>query len=267
MCPSMYVVFSVLWTLGGSFGCTLSAFGLHHGDGDAATADPPGGPTTEVLFRMAGLEVLADVDTDGDGVVDNHLPDALAAIDLVLPEQGFAVDPFNARLAETIDSRTPVFVDAVWSGAALELTVATGAFDEAGRAAPSPSGGGILGGSLEPSGHFRAGPGDLAIEVSIRDGDEPVPFGLLETDADGTIDTVGIVGTLHTLVSVQAVIDDVIAPSVPDEGWDLDRDGVLEPKSEVMDLVDQLAPLAADTTLADGSPAITAVLAFDGYGG
>lgn len=247
----------------GLLGCTLSAFGP--GGGPVDPQGPSGGTT--VRFRLSGLEILADADTDGDGVVDNHLPDALAAIDLVLPNQGFAVDPFNERLADTIDHVTPVFLDAEWLGAALQLTVRTGSVDAGGAVRVADGDGGSLGGSIDGQGNFAAGEGDLEIETVFREGSPPVPLQLLQTNVEGSLDTSGIAGTLRTLLSVDDVIDDVIEPSIPEEGWDIDFDGIPDPKSEVMELVEQLAPLAADAALDDGTPAITAALAFDGYGG
>lgn len=214
-------------------------------------------------YRIGDLRILDDPDPDRDGVVDNHLPQALSGVAAALPEQGLDVGHLNDRMAETIALWTPLFVETSVARADLVLTVANGHFDPDGRAVPPPEGAGYgLAGTLHPSGGFLAGPGDLVVEVAVHEAFDPVPFALRETVAEGNLDEIEILGTIRTLVPVDGIVEDVIEPTVPAEGWDLDWDGDPEPRSEVLALVEELAPLAADTALADGSPAISAVLAF-----
>jgi hypothetical protein len=215
------------------------------------------GTPTVHRYRMEVLQILEDPDPDGDGVVDNHLPSALSGVAAALPEQGLDLEQLNLRMAETIALRTPLFVEAAVSGDELVLTVANGQFDASGAAGMPP-----LIGVLDPTGAFWAGPGDVVVEVAVHEAFAPVPFELLETFTEGSIDQLEIVGTISTLIPVESIIANVIEPTVPAEGWDLDWDGEPESRSEVMALVEELAPLAADTELADGSPAISAVLTF-----
>ncbi|MEQ1503068.1 MAG: hypothetical protein ABMB14_12600, partial [Myxococcota bacterium] len=228
--------------------------------------DEPGGPTFDARFRLTSLEVVSDADTDGDGQEDNHLPDALGALDLTLPAQGFALEPFNERLQANIDTTTPVFVDAHAAGD-LALEVMNATVEPDGTLRVDEAYAVELRGGFDDAGTFAVGPGDIWIEIVVREGSPSVPVGLLEAILTGSVDASILTARVHTLISIDEVIEDVIEPSIPPEGWDLDRDGLPESKADVMALVGDLAPLLADRILSDGAPAISAVLALEGEPG
>jgi hypothetical protein len=110
---------------------------------------------------------------------------------------------------------------------------------------------------------FSAGPGDLALDFVVAEGVAPVPLELVDTQADGTYgDT--LAGTFQTVIPLDTVIEQIVAPAIPVEGYDLGGDGVPESPEVVLDFVWSLAPTIGDVTLSDGTPAITARLSFTG---
>lgn len=263
LCPSRGGFVSVV--LAALSGCVLQAY----------NQDEPRRPPTEApvtfseRYRMTVLEIPAETDTDGDGVIDNHLPEALELLDFAVPENGFGRVAFNERLAEHVTELRPVFFDVRISDV-LALDVLGSVLDEDGVVRIDEDHPTTLPGTIDDAGGFDAGPGDLTLDVVMADGLPSVPLGLLETRAAGELRDAGfssgpgvLHGTLFTLLSIDAIVQDLIDPSVPAEGWDLDRDGVPEPKPEVMGIVANLAELLGDSRLVDGSSAISGALAFE----
>ena len=247
-------------------GCGLQAY----------NAEQPRRPQTEApvtftgRYRMSSLGILAEADTDGDGVTDNHLPEGLELLDFAVPESGFGLVAFNERLAEHVTDLRPIDL-AVRISDTLALDVLSSVQDEDGVVRIDEDHPTTLTGTIDDAGGFDAGPGDLVLDVVLGDDLPSVPLGLLETRAVGELLDAGfsesepgrIRGTLYTLLSIDAVVREVIEPSVPDDGWDVDRDGTAEPKSEVMAIVSNLAELLGDGALLDGSPAISAAIGFE----
>jgi hypothetical protein len=244
----------------GLMGCTLSAFNIGRKNDDVDVVELP--VTFSGRYRVTRLEILADPDTDGDGTIDNALPESLALLDLAVPESGFSLGPFNERLDEHVNELRPVYIDAS-IGEGLILDVLSSEIDEDGAVQIRSSTPETLYGTIDSDGEFEAGPGNLTLDVVLREDLASVPLGLLETVTRGSLLDDEMEGTLATLLSIDSIVADVIEPTIPQEGWDVDRDGTPEPRNEVMDIVAGLAELLADTTLQDGSPAISAVLAFE----
>lgn len=245
---------------------------LAAGCGGLASHSPATLPTgthehesTEVHYRLWTLEVPSEADVDGDGVVDNHLVDTLAGLDVLLPEQGFALDEFNTTLTDNLAKWSAVQLEAHIHEEELHLHVTSGTIDEHGDITPAENAvPAQFDGVVEHDGTFVAGPQDFSLAIVALVDTPPVPVTLLETDVEGHLDEHEIHGTFTTLIPVQRVIDDVLAPIIPDDGWDIDLDGVPESAGEILAFVESLAPTLGDVTLDDGSPAITATLSFEG---
>lgn len=242
-------------------GCGLSALNNDEPRGPGANNDEAA-VGFSARYRVSSLAILAELDTDGDGEVDNHLPEGLELLDFAVPDSGFGLDAFNQRLREHVTELRPVYFDVRISDV-LQLDVLSSDLDEDGVVRVVEDDVTTLSGTVDDAGVFEAGPGDITLDVLLRDDLPSVPLGLLETEISGDLLDVVLSGRLRTLISIDSVVADVIEPSIPDEGWDVDRDGTPEPKNEVMGIVANLAELLADNQLEDGSPAISAVLSVD----
>jgi hypothetical protein len=212
---------------------------------------PYGAPVAAPVEAEEQLYRLTDLRVDPDPTA-NHLPEALDALDVLLPDQGWSLDGFNATLEDNVANWSAVYVE-VHPGSPLHLHISTG---EEAYASP-------LEGELIGQDGFDAGPGDVSLDFVVSEGVAPVPLALLATRATGTFGET-LSGEFEAVIVLDRVIDDIVAPAIPVAGYDVDGDGIEESPAAVLDFVRELAPAIGDVTLADGTPGITARMLFDG---
>ncbi len=216
-------------------------------------------------YRIVSLTLDGSADSNGDGTVDNHFPAALEAVNALLPNRGFTAAEFGVRLTDNVVNYSPVVIDTetVDEGVLiyLHLIVFAGTLDADGAVIVDESSGVMLPGSLGGD-NFAAGPADFDLWVVGLEGMAPLPVLFRETYITGSIDDAGITGQITSVIPLDQLVADFVAPMIPPEGWDLEGDGVLEPREEVLAFVDEVAPLLADVELPDGTPGITARLDF-----
>jgi hypothetical protein len=219
-----------------------------------------------VLFDLA---VVASTDNDGDGVVDNHLPNALAAVDVLVPEGGFDLATFNETLRDNVANHSAVLLGATHRPPQLQLALLAGARDgeqlTVDPAALGPEGEPlvVLEGAFDDEHIFHAGPGMVELPIVGAEGLDPMPVRLEMAHLGGTLDAAGSEGVLTGVLPIAMVIEAFVEPLLPEEGYDLDGDGILESHAELLDFVADLAPLIADTVIEPyGELGVTARLSF-----
>ena len=206
-------------------------------------------------FLLVSLQVDPETDLDGDGVIDNNLPNALAAIEQVIPEDEWELGEFNARLDETLHTTTRILLDADHDGQRLDLDVVLETLGDADFEDRT-----TFGGVFTDERSFSAGPGDLRMPMLAYAEADPVDIQLWDTVITGVMDDGGSAGTMATVIPIAPLMDDVIAPMIPASGFDLNGDGVKESHDEVMDFLWAVAPLLGDVTFDDGQTGISAFL-------
>lgn len=222
--------------------------------------------TPGLRYRILSLAVDPVADSNGDGEVDNHFPAALGSVDALLPGQGFTVEEFDVRLTDNVLNYSPVIVDTevVDEGALvyLHLIVHAATFDALGAVVVvDESEGVMLPGSLGGD-NFAAGPADFDLWVVGLEGLAPIPVLFRETYITGSLDEEGITGQITSVIPLAELLTDFVEPMIGPEGWDIDGDGQLEPRSEVLSFIDGVAPMLADVTLADGTRGVSVRLNF-----
>jgi hypothetical protein len=239
-------------------------------------SEPGGGPSAEPTepehvvtpgpsYRILTLGVDPETDANDDGAVDNHFPTALATIDALLPGQGFTIPEFDARLTDNVVNWSPVVVDTetVDEGAILylHLIVYAASFDAAGNVVIDEGSGVLLPGSLGGA-NFAVGPADFDLWVVGLEGLAPIPVKFRETYITGALQPDRIDGQITSVIPLDQLVAEFVDPMVPPEGWDLQGDGLLEPREEVLAFIDEVSPLLADVSLPDGQPGISVRLDF-----
>jgi hypothetical protein len=242
-------------------GCGLTAYNQDDGNAGGQLL-----PLVEIgSYEVRLFSIRSETDNDGDGLVDNHLPTALAAVNALLPEEGFDLESFNERITEGIEL-SRIYLDARRQGTLIDIDIAVAFSEEPGeedasyaKALPSAR----LSGNFVEGNSFVAGPDDLELHVIGALDQPPVPIQLQGAMLEGSIDELGVRGIITARIPVESLMEDVVEPLLPAEGWDLDGDGTLESYDEVRDFVWELAPQIADVTLPDGSTAISVMLDLD----
>ncbi|MEZ4316582.1 MAG: hypothetical protein R3F61_03740 [Myxococcota bacterium] len=218
-------------------------------------------------WLVEDLSIVDDTDVDGDGALDNKLPDVLHAVDLLMRDQDMSTEQINRNIAANIAQLvTIVFIDARSDGDTIELDVLAGmegsqtellvdpaSYDASGDAVSQ-----LSGAFVEPLAF--AATGDVLLRVTMAAGLEPSPVQLHDVRLEGEITASELVLTavLRGVIPIDRFIDDAVAPLVPEEGFEI-VPGTVSTKEEVLDLIREIAPALSDVTLPSGEAGISAV--------
>ncbi len=210
---------------------------------------------------------LPDVpDVDGDGVVDNHLPDVLRLIDTIAPDQGFDPENFDVRLADNITEHSTILVDAEQADLTLQIAFLTATRVD-GVLVPCPESYNESGTPTEVvKGVFLdettivAGPTTLRIEVVGALNTPTVPLQLSRATVEGTLSSAVMEGRIFAVLPIETTLSDFIIPLLPQDGYDIDGDGVVESVEELIAMLEDLAPSLADVELPYGELGVSVAL-------
>jgi hypothetical protein len=242
---------------------------------DTDQAPDDGYPSTFASGRYRLTEfVLMPLDTggdvDGDGTQDNRLPNLLTAADLAVSGQQLSPDEVNANIAAQIAAGDlAVLLDAVYAELDLTVDVFGGTMDvDSGAIAIDPSSYDDQGnprsellGQFSSETEFAAGPADVNVPVIFVPEDPPVLVPLVHTSLTGTMDADGVSGMMSGIIPANDMIDQVIDPIIPEEGYDTNGDGTIDmTKADIMELVTTLVnnENMSDIVFDDGSRGISA---------
>ncbi|MFT4623577.1 MAG: hypothetical protein ACI8PZ_002233 [Myxococcota bacterium] len=238
------------------------------GTGGGGTTGPAISGFTAGGYLLDHLAIVAEHDTDGDGVIDNNLPLVLNLVNVVMGTSEYSVEAVNAIIADSLYPDNIMLVDARNANNRLDLDLLLGLDDGSGLTVDPASydGDGMsvnrLAGAFTDEIQFTASADAISLPVVLFDGIEPVPLILEAVTLSGDLDADGLDTFLLGAIPVQAVIDDMVEPLIPDEGVDIDGDGVPESKEEVLDLVWSIAPAAGDVDLGGGLTGVSTLLEF-----
>lgn len=222
---------------------------------------PPASSFRAGTWRVDSLVIVGDTDLDDDGVIDNKLPDVLAAVDLLLGAQDVSLDSVNAGIASNMaNDVTVAFIDGQSDGTALQLDVLPGtsdlvidealAYDEDGLPRAR------LLGAMAAERAFEVA-GKVTLPVTMLPGLPPSPVFVDGVVFGGELDALGVNALLVGAIPVRSFVDDVIAPVIPPEGYEITPGNVMT-REEVLALIENLAPGLADVTLPSGEIAVSA---------
>ena len=231
-------------------------------------------PTSPSDFSSGGyllnhLAIVAEHDLDGDGAIDNNLPLVLNLVNVLLGTGEYSVESVNKQIASTLYPDNILLVDAAQTGASLTvelllgdddgsgLTVDPASYDSDGHAYIN------LEGSFSSQTTFAVAADVLELPIVIFEGAEPVPLQLEQVTLSGDLDDAELTAMLYGVIPIQAVMEDMVEPLIPDEGVDMDGDGVNESKEELLELVWSVAPSAGDVDLGGGETGVSTLLEFD----
>ena len=232
----------------------------------------PGGKYRLTDFVLQPVDVGEDL--DGDGTQDNNLPKLLTFADTAMSGYNLSPDDINLQIATEIASfDLNVLFDAVYADRALTLTVYSGiydpdttsytidsaSYDDAGN--PTSA----FMGSFSDETTFDAGADSADVPVSFYADQPPLLVPLRLADINGSLDASGTSGLLVGAIPSKLMVDQVIAPLIPDEGVDQDGDGTIDQtKDEVLTQVQTLVDLPAmsDITFEDGTTGVSAAFTF-----
>ena len=236
--------------------------------GTGGTTQPPASSFTEGGYMLDELAIVADHDTDGDGVTDNNLPLVLNLVNVVLGSSDYTVEAVNAQIAASLYPENILLVDAWQTGSLLTVELLLGEEDGTGFTIDPASYAGDgtanvhLEGVFSSETDFLVASDTMELPIVLFEGADPVPLVLVSVELGGTMDTDGLDARLYGAIPVEAVIDDMVEPLIPEEGFDLNGDGVNETKEEIMDLVWSIAPAAGDVDLGGGATGVSTLLEF-----
>ncbi|MBT3223364.1 MAG: hypothetical protein HN348_30190, partial [Proteobacteria bacterium] len=217
-------------------------------------------------YRINKLQLVPDTDTDDDGTVDNNLPNALELVDLMLASQDFSIESFNALLQSNLDSwTTVVLIDAkVDSDYWLAMDLLIGEADESFQLSVNPLSYDDQGdpvatveGAFTSETMFFAGPDDFAINVSFYEGMDPLAVTIEKARFNGAMTAKSNAGNLTGALPVDELINKVIDPLLDPDGTDINGDGIVETKAEILKLIWSIAPNAGDIDLGNDRTGIS----------
>jgi hypothetical protein len=253
--------------------------------GDTADTDvedtdtgPTGYPSsfTSGKYRMNAF-VLQPVDEgadlDGDGTPDNNLPKLLTLADTAISGQGLSPDAINATIADNIATgQLVILVDAAYADFVLGYDVLAGAVAEDGTLGIDPSSydaagnvrGGLTG-TFTTEADFNAATAHGEIPVTFIAGDPPLLVPMDDIQVVGSLEAAGTSGFLYGVLPAQSIVDNVIEPLIPAEGYDSDGDGSPDfTKEQLMGTVTSLVnnENMADIVYPDGTRGVSAAFRF-----
>lgn len=245
---------------------------------DTSPEPVPGYPSsfTSGKFRVSSLVLLDEeegIDFDGDGTLDNNLPNALVPVDILM---GSGVDMsregFNATLADAIaQNLLNMLLNANHANLILEVDV-LGGTTETGILTVDPISLDVNGepastfeGHFESERKFTGGPDNVVIPITFFADSDPVMARATRAHIWGTMDDAAVDGIIAGVVPARNLIDDVIEPTIPEAGFDTNGDG--EPdvsKEAIMETVEGLADNEniADIELPNGERGVSAAFQF-----
>lgn len=233
-------------------------------DDDDLVEEGPLSSFTEGRYVVTRLALEESPDVDGDEEVDNNLASMLVVVDIFMKTEDFSVPGFNAMLAAALYPSNIILLDARHDGAALDIGLLYGeevegslvvhpeSVDDDGAALVQ------LPGAFTSEADFGAGPTTFSIPVTFFPDTPPTPIEARDMQLHGTMDDAGVEASLRGVIPFRVIVEDIVDPMIPEEGYDLDGDGVPEPKSELMDLIWSLAPTAGDVDLGGGETGVSA---------
>lgn len=243
-------------------------------DTDAPPTDdtdaPAGSTFVAGQYLIEDLALYEDADVDGDGTVDNNLANALNLVDFLMPAEDLSVASFNAMLASGLHPMNVILLDAAQDNGVLTVgllyaeSTATGvridetSMDENGDPLIQ-----FVGGFTSQTA-FDAGPVDMALPVTFSVADGPVQIALVDVRLAGTMSAGLTEGDMTAVVPITVIVEDIVDPLIPVDGYDIDGDGVNETKQEILDLVWSIAPSAGDVDLGNGETGVSATFSFFG---
>ncbi len=221
-------------------------------------------------YRVTSMVILPDdegFDLDGDGEVNNKLPGVLSLLDLAV-EEDMSREGLNNQIASAIFEGDLVqLIDASYVELELTYDLLLGDEDEQGVLHLDEEQ------SLDDSGtpHSRyqgvfldqesisLGPDDVQIPVTFYPDEPAIMIPVADSIAEGSLADTGTSGMFGGAIPVDQLMDQVVEPLIPEEGYGD------QTKEELLESVEQLlsSDSVADIELADGSRAISAALSFE----
>jgi hypothetical protein len=216
-------------------------------------------------YRISKLALVTETDVDQDGVTDNNLPNALNLVDLLIPTEDFSLPTFNGLLEANLDAwSTLVLMEAAATDGDLTLDLLLGVADVDLNLSVDPASyddqgtpKGRLDGEFTSEADFWAGPATMEIPVTFVDYLDPLPVALEDASFDGGMTVDSSAGTLTAALPIDELINKVIEPLIDPNGVDIDNDGVVESKAEVLALIESIAPSAGDIDLGGGRTGVS----------
>lgn len=221
-------------------------------------------------FRFNKLILIGDTDSDDDGVIDNNLPNALNAVDILLASEDFSLDTFNANLQSNIDGYTTiVLADARKLGSEVEIDLLQGLADETFTLTVDPSSYDESGKpNVQLEGFFFdetlmfARADTIVLPISFYEDTPPLQVYLEQVRIDAGLTSTLFAGEITGALPIDELIEKVIDPLVPANGYDYDLDGQIESKEEILALIDSIAPAAGDIDLGNDRRGISCRFTF-----
>jgi hypothetical protein len=251
----------------GTLSSTTAASGQTSGSGGSVSTSPSdfsaGG------YLLSHLAIVAEHDVDADGTIDNNLPLVLNLVNVLLGSGAYSVEAVNEQIASTLYPDNILLVDASQTGASLTIDLLLGDDDGSGLTVNPESydseGNAYIGlaGSFSSQTTFAVAADMIELPIVIFEGADPAPLQLEQVTLSGNLDDAELAGLLYGVIPIQAVMDDMVEPLIPEEGVDMDGDGVNESKEELLELVWSIAPSAGDVDLGGGETGVSALLEFE----
>jgi len=235
---------------------------------DTAPIEPPS-DFEAGRYHVTAMEILDEgegFDLTGDGEIDNKLPAVLTLLDMAV-EDDMSREGMNATLAASIAAGDLVqLVDARYAESVLVYDLLLGSMDEGGALhldeEQSFDAHGVPWSRLE--GVFldqvavSLGPDDVQIPVVFYADEPALMIPVQQAVASGTLDASGTGAMLGGAIPVEELMDQVVEPLIPEEGYGD------QTKEELLKTVEALLSNenVATIELADGARGIPAALAF-----
>ena len=238
---------------------------------DTGEPAPPASDFNTGQYRVTALQLLdgeEGYDLDDDGEINNKLPSILTLVNLFVTDIDISPDGFNSNLTEALESGALVmFIDANHVDGALTYDLLLGTQDEEGdihldedqsyddQGVPH----GRLNGRFTDQTTFTLGPDDIQIPITFYAYEPALMVPLAQGIADGELITESTGGMLGGAVPVDELIDQVVAPMIPEEGYDG------KTKEEWLAEMEEMAndDNMSDILLEDGRRAFSAALVFE----
>ncbi|MCO4743867.1 MAG: hypothetical protein KC912_03700 [Proteobacteria bacterium] len=226
-------------------------------------------------FKASSLVLLPEgegLDFTGDGEPDNNLPNALIPVDFVMTNVDMSRDGFNETLASAIASNLlNILMLARHEDLILEIDLLGGttengylqvddiSLDTDGTPAST------FRGHFDSERKFTGGPDNVYVPMTFFESSGSVLAQVKQAHVWGNLDDNAIDGYIAGVVPARALIDEVIEPTIPEEGFDTDGDGIADiTKATIMETVENLADNEniADVELANGERGVSAAFQF-----
>lgn len=226
-------------------------------------------------FKVSSMVLLPEdqgLDFDDDGEVDNNLPNALIPFDILVSGIDMDRDGLNSTIASAIaDNLLNILFNCEHEDLILKIDILGGTtangFLQVDPVTLDTNGEpqSTVGGHFESERKFTGGPNNVSIPITFFESAGPVLAQVTRARMWGNLDENSLDGYLAGVVPVRALIDDVIEPTIPEDGFDTDGDGVSDiSKATIMETVEELAnnENIADIELSDDERGVSATFQF-----